>query len=135
MWLECAGTKKKQFNTNTSAVRQLQWRDLPLPQCSHLQTQFHHLSCSVQFSILGEASATGNMKISRINTSPTTIIMLNIKTKQQKQNNTILKVTNLKNQSTTYGTRKWTKNIFNCNYKSTDFSSGQHPLHISLLAE
>ena len=65
-------------------MRQLSWlkhccikaimvQDLPLHQCSHLQTQIHHLSCSAQFSILGEASATENMKISRINTSPTTL--------------------------------------------------------------
>jgi len=51
--------------------------------------------------------------------------MLKIKTKQEQQSKTILKVTNLNNQSTTYyGTRKWTKNIFNCDYKATNFSSG-----------
>ena len=51
--------------------------------------------------------------------------MLKIKTKQEQQSKTILKVTNLNNQSTIYyGTRKWTKNIFNSDYKATNFSSG-----------
>ena len=87
-----------------------------------LQTQFHQLSGGVKLSILEEASAIVNTR--DFKHKHFFCNMLKIKTKQEQQSKTILKVTNLNNQSTTYyGTRKWTKNIFNCDYKATNFSS------------